>query len=285
MIPFFLFIFGAVLGSFLNVVALRYDGEHFVFDPGMIGGRSHCPHCGKTLRWFELVPLVSFFVQGGHCRRCGADISFQYPIVELIGGFIVMLVPVRLAQVFPIFAGPTLALDVLWAVIFLILLLVAVIDIRQGIIPDELQVVLGVLAIATVSVFTFGFPGESFSWLGSYASLLGAPGYPWVSGVFGAVFGFAFFELLVLATRGRGIGLGDVKLALPLGFLFGWPDVLFLTISGFIFGAVFGIGAILLRKKTMQGTLPFAPFLSLAAVFVFFLGESVFRAYFHLLGI
>jgi leader peptidase (prepilin peptidase)/N-methyltransferase len=190
----------------------------------------------------------------------------------------------RLAQIFPDLSGPALALDALWVVTFLILLLITVIDIRQGIIPDELQVVLGVLAVAIVSVFTFGFPSESFSWLGSYAFVLGAPGYPWVSGVLGAVFGFVFFELLALATRGRGIGLGDVKFALPLGFLFGWPDMLLLTISGFIFGAVFGVGAILLKKKTMQGTLPFAPFLSLAAVFVFFLGEPVFRAYFHLLG-
>lgn len=284
MIPIFLFILGAVIASFLNVVSLRYDGEHFAFDPKVIGGRSRCPQCGTTLRWFELFPLISFFLQRGRCRHCGMAISFQYPIVELIGGLLVMLIPVRIAQIFPLVGSPILALDTLWIVAFLILLLITIIDVRQGIIPDELQITLGVLAALIVGVLTSGFAGENTSWLGVFAFVFGVPGGAFVRAVIGSIFGFLFFELLVLITRGRGIGLGDVKLALPLGLLFGWPDVLMVVVFGFVFGACFGVAAILLKRKTMQGTLPFAPFLSIAAAFVFFFGEPVLRIYFRFLG-
>ncbi len=88
-----LFVFGLAIGSFLNVVALRYDGERSLFDAGPVSGRSYCPHCGRTLRWFELVPLVSFIMQGAKCRRCHAPISFQYPLVELISGLVFVFVP------------------------------------------------------------------------------------------------------------------------------------------------------------------------------------------------
>ena len=285
MIPFFLFLFGIVFGSFLNVVSLRYDGEHLTFDSRVIGGRSHCPQCGNTLRWFELIPLVSFLIQGGRCRHCGVNISFQYPIVELIGGLLFMLVPVRVAQIFPAVGIVAIFFATLWILAFLVLLLIAIIDIRKGIIPDELQIMLGIVAVIIALLASFALPGQNISWLGTYAFIFGALRNPVASGMLGAVFGFLFFEALVLITRGRGIGLGDVKLALPLGFLFGWPDMLFLVIFGFIFGACFGIGAIFLKKKTMQGALPFAPFLSFAAFFVIFFGEPMLQAYFHLLGI
>lgn len=104
MIFFVLFVFGLVIGSFLNVVSLRYDGGRFIFDPRVIGGRSHCPHCKKTLRWFELVPLASFLAQGGRCRSCKAKLSIQYPIVELLYGATFVLVPWRAAAFMA--AGP-----------------------------------------------------------------------------------------------------------------------------------------------------------------------------------
>src|SRR3989344_2404324 len=91
-----LFIFGAVLGSFINVLAVRYDPERFIFDSKVIGGRSYCPHCRKTLRWFELVPLMSFLFQRGQCLGCGRRISFQYPLVEIVAGLICVFVPMRL---------------------------------------------------------------------------------------------------------------------------------------------------------------------------------------------
>ena len=95
-----LFFFGAAVGSFINVLATRYDPAAFLFSRRVIGGRSHCPGCGKTLRWFELIPLFSFLVQGGRCRRCKKRLSIQYLIVELLSGLIFVLVPVIIHSTF-----------------------------------------------------------------------------------------------------------------------------------------------------------------------------------------
>ena len=278
-----LFIFGLVIGSFLNVVSLRYDGTYFILDPKVIGGRSRCPHCGRTLRWFELVPLLSFLLQGGRCRRCKTRLSAQYPIIELISGLIFVLVPLRVGTLM-VTGSLTWFLSAVWVLAFLILLLASAIDIRTGIIPDELNVGLGALAIV-LGIFLTVSPGGGGSILGPLGALLSAPGGVWVGRISGAVFGFIFFEFLLLVTHRKGIGMGDVKLALPLGLLFGWPDILPVVGFAFICGALAGITLIFLKKKTMQGALPFGPFLALGAVFVLFFGAPVAQWYLHIMGL
>ena len=277
-----LFVLGIVIGSFLNVVSLRYNGAHFVFDPKVIGGRSRCSHCGATLRWFELVPLVSFLVQGGRCRRCKAHLSAQYPIVELVSGLIFVAVPLRIAAF--VVGSPAWFLPAIWVLAFLILLLASAIDIRTGIIPDELNVGLGVLAIM-LGVFLALSRGGNGSFMGPLGAMISLSDNVWVGRISGAVFGFIFFEFLLLVTRHRGIGMGDVKLALPLGLLFGWPDILPVVGFAFVCGALVGICLIFLKKKTMQGALPFGPFLALGAAFVFFFGAPVAQWYLHLMGL
>ena len=282
MIFFFLFIFGLVIGSFLNVVSLRYDGDHFVLDPRVIGGRSHCPHCKKILRWFELVPLISFLLQGGRCRNCKARLSIQYPIVEFLYGATFVLVPWRVMMLMA--ASPLMWLfAALWTLIFTVILLAAIIDLRTGIIPDELNVALGILAIGLAAVAT-ALPAGGTSLLGSLGGLFTVSGGVWVSRVIGAAAGFIFFEFLLLVTRGKGIGMGDVKLAPPLGFIFGYPDIFSVIGFTFICGAIWGVALIFLKRKTMQGALPLAPFLAFSAAFIFFLGAPVAQWYLHLLG-
>ncbi|MDO8429924.1 MAG: prepilin peptidase [bacterium] len=91
MFSLILFIFGLTFGSFLNVVSFRYSPEKSLFSFRNLLGRSHCPQCGKTLNWYELVPVFSFLIQKGKCRSCGEKISWQYPLVELASGFIFLL--------------------------------------------------------------------------------------------------------------------------------------------------------------------------------------------------
>ncbi|MDE2019518.1 MAG: prepilin peptidase [Patescibacteria group bacterium] len=284
----FLFLLGLCVGSFLNVVALRYDGEHFVFDPRVINAgdeRSHCPRCGKTLHWYELMPLISFAVQKGKCRGCGAKIGWQYPAVELLAGLIFVIVPWRIAQI--VGSQYSLASSILWIISFLILLLISYIDIRLGIIPDELEIILGIFALGIAILESV--PGyllvAGHSFLGPYASVFGFGQDIWVSHLIGMVAAFAFFELLVLITRGKGMGMGDVKLALPLGFLFGWPDIAVAIMAAFVIGAIVGIINISIKKKTMGGTLPFGPFLALGAAFVFFIGLPAAKWYFGMMGL
>ncbi len=276
-----LFIFGIAIGSFLNVVILRYDGEHFLLDAKMIGGRSHCMHCRQTLRWFELVPLFSFLLQGGRCRRCKARLNIQYPIVELLSGSVFAFVPLVLGTG----AAPLIAIAALWVAVFEALLVMAAIDIRLGIIPDEINIFLGVIGVflAIVSVGYFGPANQSF--LGPYAAIFGAQGSAILARAVGAVGAGAFFALLIAATRGRGMGMGDLKLAIPLGLVFGWPDIVFVLVFAFVAGAAVGVLAIVRGKNSMKGTLPFGPFLALGAATLFFWGAPIFSWYFSLLGI
>ncbi|HEX4104214.1 MAG TPA: prepilin peptidase [Candidatus Paceibacterota bacterium] len=277
-----LFVFGLAIGSFVNVLALRYDGEHFLFDPRVIGGRSHCPHCKHTLRWYELVPVISFVVQRARCRNCGARIGSQYPLVELLSGFIFALVPFSLQ-------GAPVVLPTLWVIAFEILLLIAYVDIRLRIVPDELNIFLGIAGIF-IAVFTVGYFGmANVSLFGAYAGIFGLQNNFWIAHLAGALAGAAFFWLLAFVSpfvfKQEGMGMGDVKLALPLGFLFGWPDILLLYGAAFVIGALAGIAMIIARKKAMKQTLPFAPFLVAGAAIAFFLGTPLVGWYFRIIGL
>jgi leader peptidase (prepilin peptidase)/N-methyltransferase len=283
-----LFVFGIAIGSFVNVLALRYGGDHFIFNPKVIGGRSHCPHCKHTLRWFELIPVLSFLIQGARCRNCKARIGFQYPLVELLSGLIFVFVPIHLRTVY----GPSegfLLLTVMWVIAFELLLLLAYIDIRLQIVPDEINLILGVLAIF-IGIFAVGYYGSANqSFFGFYAGLFGWQNNFWISHLAGALIGAGFFWLLVWITPRifgkEGMGMGDVKLALPLGFLFGWPDILLIYITAFIVGAVVGIIFVMQKKKTLKGAVPFVPFLTLGAAVVFFFGLPLVSWYFRIMGL
>lgn len=264
-----LFVFGVAIGSFLNVVILRYDGGHFLFNAKAIGGRSHCMHCKATLRWFELVPVASFIIQGGRCRRCKARLSIQYPIVELLSGLIFVFVPLTLAVATPAVALSSSSVSLaatLWVAVFEAMLVMAAIDIRLGIIPDEINIFLLALGILLAIA-----PG----WQGSV--VLGK--------VIGAGVAGIFFALLIAVTRGKGMGMGDLKLAIPLGLIFGWPDIVFALAFSFVIGAVIGVFTVVRGRNTMKGTLPFGPFLALGAATMFFWGVPILDWYFSILGI
>lgn len=288
MVILFRFLFGAILASFMNVVALRYKDGAFLFAKKNTGGRSECPACHARLHWFELIPLVSFAAQFGRCRTCKARISWQYPLVEIIGGLLVVYVPIRIRDFFflsSLSPFSEYALSVLWIVLFFFLFVLAVIDMRLYMIPDEINggvVFLG--AVIALIISRYAFPvGSSF--VGHYALLAGLQENAWLNRIAGMVFGFVFFGILALISRGRGMGLGDVKLSVALGAVFGWPDIVLLTIIAFILGSVFGVAAIVRKKKNLKSVLPFGPFLAVAALVVFFLGDAIIRGYFKLFPI
>jgi prepilin signal peptidase PulO-like enzyme (type II secretory pathway) len=274
-----LFLFGLAFGSFFNVVILRYDGERWLGDPRTLGGRSHCPHCRATLQWFELVPLLSFLGLRGRCRHCGARIGWHYFAVELLAGFIFAAVPWRLA----VLGAPALAVSsVLWIAVFSLLLIMSAIDLRLGLIPDELSAILLLIGLGLAALWATGGIG---SLLGPFAGFLGLPSPLWLNRIAGAGFAVLIFGGLWLLTRGRGMGMGDVKLALPLGVLFGWPDSVAVAVGAFVIGAVVGVAAILFKGKTMKSAIPFGPFLAISAIIVFFFGAAIVTWYFRALGL
>jgi len=273
-----LFCLGLALGSFLQVLASRYDPDRFVLNRGSLGGRSHCPHCRKTLAWYELVPVLSFLMQAGRCRGCGAAIGWSHVWTELIAGCIVAGVPATIFSSAALAASHAVALAAVWTAAFLVLLLISLIDLRLFLIPDELTAAIGALGLAAAALGTH-------SLLDPYAAFFGGQGNILLNHLAAGAGAALFFGMLVAVTRGRGMGAGDVKLAFALGLLFGWPDTLPVIMLAFVLGAAVGIGLILGRRKHLKSALPFGPFLALAAGLVFFAGQAMLTAYINALSL
>jgi len=243
------FVFGLIIGSFLNVVILRYN-THKSF-----GGHSGCMNCQNKLCWYELIPLVSFFVLKGRCLKCKTKISLQYPIVEFITGVIFASLFLKFQDVFYtntfVFAG-TMAF---YATIFSLLLVIAVYDLKHKIIPDILVLVFGILSFIGIFLFSsFGFnPHIPSIW-------------EFLSGIFIAL----PFALIWLVSKGMWMGLGDAKLALGLGWLIGLSRVLSGAVVAFWSGAIIGLILLIFSKKHgMKSEIPFAPFLVFGTIIAF----------------
>ncbi len=247
-----LFVFGAIVGSFLNVVALRWDlpaGRQVL---GNFGGRSACQTCGKTLRWFELVPIFSFFIQKGKCRNCGAKISFQYLIIEIWTGLIFLSIFNLQFLIYKEFSPSFIVHSLLLVVVFCLYIIITIYDLRHKIIPDALVYAAIVLSLI-VPLFIVHY---------SFLDWLAGPIL------------FSFFGSIWLLSRGRAMGFGDAKLALSIGFLLGAALGFSAIILAFWIGAVFGLVYLLIsraspllrgaKKITMKTEIPFAPFMVIA---------------------
>lgn len=226
------FAYGAAGGSFINVVALRYIDRLSLTLPL---SRSRCPHCQQTLRWWELVPLFSFLWLRGRCLRCQRKISYQYFIVELLMGVLATLVVALMMPVLP---------TIFLLVIVALLLALAIIDYHTFLLPDSF------LALLTVGVLCYWLARGGVSW----EEVLG-----------GISIGAGFLLLLWVATRGQGIGLGDVKLMIPLGALLGWQETMVMLFIAFCLGGVAGLVLLWRSRATLKTAVPFGPFLISAA--------------------
>ncbi len=202
------FIFGTIIGSFLNVVIYRYNSG-----TSPLTGRSQCFSCGKALCWYELVPVLSFLLQHGRCRKCRVKLSWQYPIVEVLSGAI--FVAVYLLDK-PLIESAYLV------TVFSTLLIVTVYDLRHQIIPDGLVAFFALLALGW------------FVWTTGLASIVHFP-YLWTI-IAGPMLFFPFW-FLWLVSGGRWLGLGDGKLALGIGWFLG------ATLGGSAILLAFWIGA------------------------------------------
>lgn len=231
-----LFLLGLAAGSFLNVLSLRYKEGAKLFSLEILTGRSRCPYCGKTLTWYELIPILSYLAQFGKCRACKHPLSIQYPVVELLSGLTFIFIP-QFVEPAPV-----------GILVVLTLILITLIDLRLSIIPNELTGFLAVLGIFTIVFFP------------AHQSIF----YK----IIGAVFALALFGLIIFLTKGRGMGMGDLKLAGALGLLFGWPKIVLILMAAFIIGGFWSAIILIAKKKSLKDSIPFGPFLSLAALLI-----------------
>ncbi len=260
MIPFLVIVFlvlGLIIGSFLNVVIFRLNTRKSFF--GSFGGRSGCMSCQNKLAWYELIPVFSFLGLRGRCKNCKNKISLQYPLVELMTGFIFALLFFKFQDLF-FFQTLTFSFTyAFYALIFSLLTVIAVYDLKHKIIPDILSLVLGFLTLAGL----FFLQGNgSLSFPLHWPTLLEFFSGPIIATP------FAFFWLV---SSGRWMGLGDAKLAISLGWLLGLVGALSSVIFAFWVGAIVGLSLIIFshKKHSMKSEIPFAPYLVLGALLVF----------------
>jgi leader peptidase (prepilin peptidase) / N-methyltransferase len=240
-------VLGAVLGSFLNVCILRWGAEP---KQSVVRPRSRCPRCGKSLAWYENIPILSWLMLRARCRGCGEPISIQYPLIELATAGIWGYMAFRQGISFEAFRG---------AVFGTILLGIAMTDAREYIIPDEFT--WGGLAIGLLASLVGGS-------LGFGAALLGA------------VVGFAL--LWVVGAAGTWVfkedamGGGDIKMMAMVGAFIGWPGVLLTVFLGAFLGSLVFVPLMLAGKRKL---VPFGIFLSIGAAAAYLFGVSLLGWY------
>lgn len=247
LILLFLFLAGACVGSFCNVLIYRIPREEeFVKTP------SHCMTCGHNLRWFELIPVVSWLAQGGKCRSCGVKLSAQYPVVEALNAVMWLLTGF-------LFRGDWLTVG-LYCLLYSMLMVLSVIDWREFIIPNGINLVIFLLGIVRL-----------------VTDLANWPLY-----VIGMVSVALVFLLLHVLTGGNGLGMGDVKLVAAAGLLLGWPKMILAVLVGSLSGAI--IHSIRMRRGAGR-KLAFGPYLAAGIWFSALVGEPLITAYLSLFGL
>jgi len=264
------FVLGMVVGSFLNVVGLRHNTGRG------LSGRSFCFSCGETLRWHELIPVLSFIFQKGRCKSCRSAISWQYPIVEIITGILFLGLSQKFLDFFILgsvvgignfYEATILCALVVYAILFSLLVAIGVYDIKHKIIPNKLVYIfisVAFLRVASISLINIFVLGDSF--VSAIPNLLSGP-----------IVALPLF-LIWFLSNGRAMGFGDVKLALGLGWMLPlWGALASLMISFWI-GGIVGVALLFLfsKKITMKTEVPFAPFLISGTIVAFFFNINFF---------
>ncbi|MFH1392594.1 MAG: prepilin peptidase [bacterium] len=222
LIKIFLFILGICVGSFLNVIIGWLEQKR-----KNIFGRSFCDTCKKKLKFYDLIPVLSFLLLRGRCRYCQTKIKLEYLFVELATGILFVLSGFNILLVF-----------------IAALIIIFVYDLKHYLIPEI--IILPAIILAGI-----------FFWQNWLAMLIAS----------------GFFAFLVLISHETWMGWGDVKLAVLMGLLLGWPNILLALFASFLFGAIIGVMLIVFNKKTMKSQIPFGPFLVGATIICLYLNH------------
>lgn len=236
----FLFLFGLIIGSFVNVIIYRLPR-----DRTFIKGRSQCPGCGGKIAWYDLIPVLSFIFLRARCRNCGFKISWSYPAIEIYSGIIFV-------SSFFVF-GKAGLLNWLFSVFILeALLILAVIDLQHLILPDFIMLFMFIVALA-------------YGWLVRFVFKSGAANIFSLDNLTAALLAFTVFFLVWFGSRGRWVGFGDAKLAGLLGFIFGGLGIAVILYLAIVLGAITGFILLALKKANLKTQLPLGSFIGFSA--------------------
>ena len=299
---FFIFLFGLIIGSFLNCLIWRVY-KKIPLTPFIKGAsdRSYCPKCKKQIAWYDNIPILSFILLKGKCRHCGKPISWQYPMVELATGvlfvlafynnFQIPLTPfIKGAEIplTPFVKGGVLQFSILtsnfllltsifrdWFIIS-VMIVVFVIDLRWYLILDA--VTMPAAGIIFVLNLILGLNPPNPLYQG------GIIGLSWQNLLFSGIIGGSFFLIQFVISKGKWIGGGDIRLGLLMGLALGWPNVLTAIFLAYFIGSIFGIGLILTGRKKWKSQVPLGTFLAVAAIITLLWGDKILGWYLGILA-
>jgi len=257
------FIFGSIVGSFLNVCIHRMPKSESVVWP-----RSHCPKCQKRIPGYDNIPFISFILLGGRCRFCKEKISWRYPLVELLTALLMVALFSRFGLSYNFF----LFMVMLWG-----LIIATFVDIPHRIIPDEVSVGGLITGFIMVSITGFSFGPLKFTFIPMLGSLLGIILGGGIIYLTGKIFDLFYFKLLkrpAIDGETESMGGGDVKLLAMIGAFTGWKMALLTFFLAPFLGIVFGIVSLMTKK---DHTIPYGPFLSTAALLSLFWGNRIIQ--------
>ncbi|MDF2636893.1 MAG: hypothetical protein K0R78_3767 [Pelosinus sp.] len=235
------FLYGNLIGSFLNVCILRIPAGESV-----ISGRSHCDHCKKLIRWYDLIPIFSYLILHGRCRNCKTKFSIQHPMIEALNGILYVLV---------FYCYGFNYLSVIYCLFISALLVLSVIDLRTNTIPFGINIVIFVLGLIRL-VTDYG---HFYDYLIGFVSVSG------------------FLYLVYLITKGRGMGGGDIKLMAAAGLVLGWQLIILSLFLGCIYGSL--IHPIRMKVSGQGRVLAFGPYLSAGIITAIYFGNHMINWY------
>ncbi|MEJ6950059.1 prepilin peptidase [Natronospora cellulosivora (SeqCode)] len=246
LLAIYIFILGLIIGSFLNVVIYRLPRNESIVFPA-----SHCPECKKRLEITDLVPVLSFIFNKAKCKYCGTKISWQYPLVELLTGFLFLLLYVKfgLNSIF-----------IIYSLLIASLLVSSGIDIKYKIIPNKITYP-GIIISLILAIF---FNHISF-----------------LSSLYGIIIPGGLL-LIIALIYGKGLGMGDVKLIAMIGGVLGWQHSLFAIFIGSLIGSILGLTLMVTGVMSRKTRIPFGPFISFGAIISIFYGQQIFEWYISL---
>ncbi len=262
MLPFniqliFAFAFGLAVGSFLNVCIYRIPIKKSIVTPP-----SGCPACGILIKFYDNIPVLSYLILRGRCRKCGVHISMIYPVIELITGLMSMALVTRYNLL-----NNSLPQFFIFFIFVSALICITFIDLEHMIIPDVISIP-GIIIGFIISLFF-----SHITWLDSLLGLLVGGGVLYLIAV--------FFEVV---RKKEGMGGGDIKLLAMIGAWLGLKSLLFVIMVSSFTGAIIGSAGLILSKKGIRAQFPFGPFLALAAILYIFFGKELTNWYFSLLS-
>jgi prepilin signal peptidase PulO-like enzyme (type II secretory pathway) len=246
---------GLAVGSFINVVVFRTKSKT------ALTGRSRCMKCEEPIAAMDLIPVISFFLLKGRCRKCSQVIEWQYPVIELVMGVLFGLLYARAALGFGL---PSYVESSEWFLLF---------------IRDALMAVF--LTIIFVYDFRYYYILDRFTFPAMIIALimnlwLGAPV---VSTLLGGLFIGSFFAFQFLVSKGKWVGGGDVRLGMLMGFLLGIEQGVVALFLSYVLGAIVGVGLILAKKRTLEGQVPFGTFMAVSVIITLLFGEQILGWY------